>query len=140
LSPGIIRGRSCASVLIVPRRKMTLVGDLHRRAAMAGLRALWPAMESSPGREEMRREKSRGVGRLLAVGGGGTPCGELHGDGALGPTRVGASLLPSWGRRGRRRERKGKKKGKEKIKEEKMGKFSKVCLQISFIKEQNMHN
>jgi hypothetical protein len=127
LSPGIIRGRSCASVLIVPRRKMTLVGDLHRRAAMAGLRALWPAMESSPGREEMRREKSRGcggtgVGRLLAVGGGGTPRGELHGDGALGPTRVGASLLPSWGRRGRRRERKGKKKGKEKNKRRKNGK------------------
>jgi hypothetical protein len=78
------------------------------------------------GRDEKGEEQGgggRGVGWLLAVGGGGTPCGELHGDGAVGPTRVGASLLPSWGRRGRRRERKGKKKGKEKNKRRKNGKI-----------------
>jgi hypothetical protein len=50
-------------------KKNDLVGALHRRAAMAGLRALWPAMESSPEREEMRREKSRGQGGGQGWGG-----------------------------------------------------------------------
>jgi hypothetical protein len=86
---------------------------------MAGLRALWPAMESSPEREEMRREKSRGqgggtgVGRLLAVGGGGMPCGELRGHGALGPARRSFSIAFLGKKRKEEREKR-RKKGRKK--------------------------
>jgi hypothetical protein len=63
---------------------MVLVGALHRSAAMAGMEAPWPAMESSPERE--RRGEERGKGRgLLPVGRREAPWGELHQDGGSVP-------------------------------------------------------
>jgi hypothetical protein len=53
----IASGRSCASVLVVPRRKTSLVETPHGRAAMGRVGAPWEAMESSPERGK------RGVGR-----------------------------------------------------------------------------
>jgi hypothetical protein len=52
---GIARGRSCASVLVIPRRKMALV-----RALRGG--QPWPAKGSSPERKGRREERGRGEG------------------------------------------------------------------------------
>jgi hypothetical protein len=44
LRVGIVRGRSCASVLFVPRRKTNLVRALHGMAARAGVGVPWLIM------------------------------------------------------------------------------------------------
>jgi hypothetical protein len=59
----IARGRSYASILVVPQRKTTLGRALHGRAAMARVGAPWSAMGSSPergkrGKEEGRKEQA----------------------------------------------------------------------------------
>jgi hypothetical protein len=48
--------------------KTILIEFLHRRVAIAGLQATWPAMVSSLEREEMGRRRAGGGGRLQAVG------------------------------------------------------------------------
>jgi hypothetical protein len=63
----IARGRPCASVLVAPQRKMTLVRALHGRAAMAGVGAPWPIMGELVG-EGREGEGERWV-RLGALGG-----------------------------------------------------------------------
>jgi hypothetical protein len=71
---GVARGRSCASILVVPRRKTTLVRALHGRASMAGVGASREApWGSSPERGERGKERGRGGrdwGGRGAVGGG----------------------------------------------------------------------
>jgi hypothetical protein len=53
------------------------------------------------------------VGRLLAVGGGGTPCGELHGHGALGPARR-SFCIAFLGKKRKEEREKRRKKGRKK--------------------------
>jgi hypothetical protein len=75
---GIAGERSCASVLVIPRRKTTLVTALHGRAAMAGVGAPWPSMGSSPERGEGgkgRGEKQGGAWAASMVGRKGAPWG-----------------------------------------------------------------
>jgi hypothetical protein len=70
----IARGRSCASVLVIPQRKMALVRALHERAAMARVGA--------PGRPWGARRSGRegeGMGR-----GEGARLGRYRGRGAMG--------------------------------------------------------
>jgi hypothetical protein len=62
---GRARGRSCTSVLVIPRRKMALVRALHGRAAMA-----------RGGARPERKDRGKGRGRECAwlggtMGGGG---------------------------------------------------------------------
>jgi hypothetical protein len=68
LRPGIARGRLCTSVLVVPQ-KMSLVEAFHG-AAMAVVRAPWPAMGSSPerGRSGNGGEGQRARLTVLEVG------------------------------------------------------------------------
>jgi hypothetical protein len=66
----IARGRSCASVLVVPRRKMTMGRALHGRAAMAGVGAPWPAMGSSSERGKRGKEEGSRGRRCVAPWGG----------------------------------------------------------------------
>jgi hypothetical protein len=70
----IARGRSYASVLVIPRRKMTLGRALHGRAAMAGVGAPWAGHKGSPqrkGKGEMERERERERGRRCGAPWGG---------------------------------------------------------------------
>jgi hypothetical protein len=76
----IVRRRSCASVLVAPRRKMTFVRALHGRAAMAGFGAPWPIMGelAGEGREGEGERWVRLGGARGAVGGGlGPGCSVL---------------------------------------------------------------
>jgi hypothetical protein len=82
LRVGITRGRSYASVLVIPRRKMRLCEAL--KAAMAGLEAPWELMGSSP-----ERGRRRGMGR----GAGGVAWGE---GGLQEGHHAGSTLLLIW--------------------------------------------
>jgi hypothetical protein len=75
---GIARGRSCAPVLVIPRRKMTLVRAPRGRAAMAGVGAPWEAKGELTGEG---RERGRGRG------------GWLGGMGHRGEAKSGACLV-----------------------------------------------
>jgi hypothetical protein len=66
LRAGIVREKSCASVLVIPQRKMSLCETLHGRAAMAGVGASMGAMGSSP---EMKGKGRGGGGQGVQVWG-----------------------------------------------------------------------
>jgi hypothetical protein len=63
--------RSCASVFVIPRRKMSLCEALHGSAAMARVKAPWPSHGelAGEGGEGRGGERSRGA-RLGAPWGG----------------------------------------------------------------------
>jgi hypothetical protein len=66
----IARGRSCASILVVPQRKMVLVRALYGRRPWPELELTWEApWGSSP--ERGGRGKERGTDRWVPWGGGG---------------------------------------------------------------------
>jgi hypothetical protein len=81
LRPGIAVGRSCASVLVIPRSKSDLVEALHGRRPWPDLSSMDDHGELTEG-EEMGREKRRrgGLSWLLAVGTRGR-IGDLVGEG-----------------------------------------------------------
>jgi hypothetical protein len=56
-----------------PEEKKSLVGALHGRAAMVGLRAPWPAMRA--------HRRGKGGGEIRAGAGGVAGCGAVGGDG-----------------------------------------------------------
>jgi hypothetical protein len=56
----------CTSILVAPRRKPSLIETIYRTESWPDLGAQWPAMESSPEREQ--RGRRRGCG--LAIGEG----------------------------------------------------------------------
>jgi hypothetical protein len=92
LRVGIARERSCASVLVIPQRKLSLVEDFHGGRLLRDLSALLPAIGSSPEREWRGRRSREGEGRLLTdleqlgVHGGAAP-------GGLGPDPAVSELL-----------------------------------------------
>jgi hypothetical protein len=72
----ITRGRSYASVLFIPRRKMSLCEALHWRRSWPDLSSWKAAMGSSPewgerGKEE--EERGRGLGAAWGAARGGVP-------------------------------------------------------------------
>jgi hypothetical protein len=70
IEAGIARESSCASVLVAPRRKPSLVENFHREAT-AELK-LYAGHGSSPGEEGRGRgERSRGRTTSCEGGGGG---------------------------------------------------------------------
>jgi hypothetical protein len=136
LREGIARGRSCASVLIVPQRKMTLVRVLHGRRS-------WPELELQ-GRHHGGAQRRGEIGGRSGAGG----C-DCWGGGARG--RAGCRRESWWlllclccscalvvrekklvvrekkvgGRRREEKREKRKEEGKEK-KKRKNGKISKL--------------
>jgi hypothetical protein len=126
----IARGRSCTSVLVVPRTKPSLVDAFHGRRPLANLRASLPAMGSSPEGEERR-----GAGGTDGYGGEGRG---RHGDAA----RRGRGAQPCTGVRElaavlcwellreeeRKEERERERKKKEEKRMEKCGFFSNVIF------------
>jgi hypothetical protein len=114
---GIARGRSHASLLVIPQRKKSLCEALHGRAAMARVGAPWPAMGVLLGEGREEEEEGEGVGQL-----GGSPWGQLEGRRAAARWRWAAPLyvVPycAWGRKQeegeeKRREEKRKEEGKK---------------------------
>jgi hypothetical protein len=63
LSTGIARGKSCTSVLVVPRRIKSLCEALFGRAAMVGLELMEGGHGSSPERKGGERGEGGGRGR-----------------------------------------------------------------------------
>jgi hypothetical protein len=61
----IARGRSCASVLVIPWRKMTLVRAFHVRAAMAEVGALWEAAMGARPRGRVGEGEWEGAGGVV---------------------------------------------------------------------------
>jgi hypothetical protein len=117
--------------LIIPRRKIVLVGALHAKTAMAGVGTPRLAMGSSSERERRGEETDRGR-RLLTVGRREAHGGSARGGGLGHAARVicwyvfhGAALAPTWGRRKEEREKKKKRKGKKKRRKT-GGNFSKL--------------
>jgi hypothetical protein len=117
---GIARGRSRASMLVIPRRKTALVEAFHGGAAMVELKLHGRPWELRPEREG--RGKGRERGGCLGV--------PLHGWGAMGGSATRALVAApcsvrslaarvrnkTAGRKEKRRERKEKKKGRKKEK------------------------
>jgi hypothetical protein len=114
LRAGIARGRLCASVLVIPQRKMVLIRTLYRRRPWIDLELHhWPWGSSSE-REE------RGTGRGRGGGGLGAPWGGAarRSSAPTAPVRSARLFGPAVSRReGGTREEK-EKQGKKK--EEKM--------------------
>jgi hypothetical protein len=116
----IASGRSCASVLIVPRRKTSLVETPHGRAAMGRVGAPWEAMESSPERGK-RGGGERETGAWLGgrhEGGLLCDCCSVH-----IAACTWCSAWCAWGRRKEEREKKREKKRKRKRKRKEMENF-----------------
>jgi hypothetical protein len=65
---GIVGGRSYASVLVIPRRKMRLREALHGRAVMAGVGAPLMAAWQAHGRGREGRGRGHGWGCGLGRG------------------------------------------------------------------------
>jgi hypothetical protein len=70
LRTGIAKERSCASVLVIPQRKISLCEALDGRAAMTGVGASMEPMGSSLERGKRGNEEGegRGVAGLLLGG------------------------------------------------------------------------
>jgi hypothetical protein len=88
LRAGIARGRSCASILVVPRRKTSLCEALHGRRPWPELELPWEPMGSST--ERGKRGKEEGNRGALLGGGMGAARGR-HGRGCRRCT-----LLTAW--------------------------------------------
>jgi hypothetical protein len=118
----IARGRSCASILIIPQRKTVLVRALHGRRPWPNLSSMKHGHGGSPERKgRAREERGRGHdcwlgGRGLGVPWGGAPT-LVHGCCALRAVRD--LCMGKKGKRGERK-RKGRKREKEKERKEKM--------------------
>jgi hypothetical protein len=129
LRAGIGRGRSCASILVVPRRKMTLVRALHGGQPWPEFELHGWSWESLPERGERGKGRGRG-GRGCGAPGGGRREAQ---PGLLRAVSLFVMLVVREGRKQEgeemRRERKEKKKGwkKRKGKREKfkLGNFQK---------------
>jgi hypothetical protein len=127
LRVGISRGRSCASVLVIPRRRTSLCEALHERCPWPELELPWEPWGACPRREG--RGRGRGGRGALLVGAMGRGRGVPWGGAAK------SSLTPAALRvlrfvhekklnvRKKRRRKENKMKRKEKEKE-KNGKFS----------------
>jgi hypothetical protein len=121
LRPGIARGRSCASILVIPQRKMRLCEALHGREDMTRVRAPWPDMGKL-----VREEGEGGEGAQLGVAWGAAR--GRHWEGLL---RARAVCLLSAVREveeeKEEREKKKKRKGKKRKERKRKiyGKFSK---------------
>jgi hypothetical protein len=117
---GIARGRSCASILVIPRRKRSLVEDLHERAAMTGLELHgrpWGARRRGKRGGGGRRA---GGGAAAGYGGGGIGGILLFMRGKLGLVVLSPCvLLLGTGRRKERKEKRERRKPKEKKEEKK---------------------
>jgi hypothetical protein len=122
LRAGIARGRSCASVLVVPQRKTTLGRALHGRAAMAGVGASMAGHGSAHWRVERGERRAR-LGAL-----GGVAAMERSSTGLLLCSVSLTAVCEKKGgrRKEKRRERKEKKKGRKKRKGRKKEKISKL--------------
>jgi hypothetical protein len=68
LRAGIARGRSCASILVIPRRKKSLCEAIHGRVATAGVGASWVELSGE------RKEGEGGGEREAQLGGGMGGC------------------------------------------------------------------
>jgi hypothetical protein len=75
LRAGIVRGRSCASVLVIPRRKTSLCEVLHGRWRGRSWSFHGPAIWSSPEGKGERGEEAGGALLGAPWGGGGVPWG-----------------------------------------------------------------
>jgi hypothetical protein len=123
---GIARGRSCASISIVPRLKMTLVRALHGRAVMAGVGAPYGRSWESL-LETRERGRGGGEGKRLGTpwGGMGRGCYWRRGLGPCCSLRLFSvrSLCLREEESMEREERKEKKRREGRKRNKKMGKI-----------------
>jgi hypothetical protein len=125
---GIARGRSCASVLVIPRRKMSLCETLHRRRPWLESELPWQPMGSSPerGRRETgKRKQGHGLGATWGAARGAMGlllsllvCAAVAGCFVL--------AVPEKKEGGRRKREIKKRNEKKREKKKKYGKFSKL--------------
>jgi hypothetical protein len=126
----IARGRSFASVLVIPRRKTILCEALYGRAGMAEVGAPWPAMGSSPEEKRERGEEATGAASGAGAPWGGAPMEELGGCSSACCSCLTFCTCVKKKATGRRRE---EREEKEEEKEKK--KKGKICKHGNFWKK-----
>jgi hypothetical protein len=113
----IARGRSCASVFFIPRRKMALFKALHGRATMAGVGAAW---EAAKGAHQRGGRRGQGGERGVRLGCcSGVVLWGLLGHWELSPAAACCVVREEE----EEKEERGKKKKKKKEKHEKISKL-----------------